>query len=81
MKSEITGKVVETLKVRCGVNKPIELSSRLMEDLELDSMGLLALAVSLENHYRVTLQEDPEQPPQTVGEVVDLVQSRIGNNK
>ena len=77
MTTEVTEKVLETLKVRCGVQKPIQASSKLVEDLELDSMGMLALAVALENHYRVTLQEDPENPPVTVQEVVDLVAERI----
>ena len=77
MTTDVTEKVFETLKVRCGVQKQIELSSRLMEDLELDSMGMLALAVALENHYRVNLQEDPENPPETVQEVVNLVVERI----
>ncbi len=37
----------------------------------------MALAVGLENHYRVKLQDDPGQPPQTVGEIVDLVQQTL----
>lgn len=44
-----------------------------MEDLELDSVGLLCLAVGLENHYRVKLEENPEEPPATVEDVVNLL--------
>lgn len=71
--------VIETLKGPCGVKKSILPESRLHEDLELDSMGMLALAVGLENRFRVRLEEDPANAPQTVGELVKLLQQRLGD--
>ena len=49
----------------------------MVEDLELDSVGLLCLAVGLENRYRVKLEENPEEPPATVADVVDLLEKAL----
>lgn len=64
-----------------GVNSPIEAASRLSEDLKLDSMGMLALAVGLENRFKIKLGEDPESPPQTVADVVELLGQRLGTGE
>ncbi len=65
----------------CGVQQhphhPIGIETRFQEDLELDSMGLLTLAAEVENHWQVYLDEPPEHPPQTVGELVALIVQRI----
>jgi len=50
---------------------------RLQEDLGLDSMGLLALSVEIENYYRIHLNEDIAQPPQTLGELAKLIEQRL----
>lgn len=69
--------VEQVLRGPCGVRAEITAESRLAEDLHLDSMGMLALAVGLENRYRVRLEENPEQPPETVSEVVALLERRV----
>ena len=61
----------------CGVGDSIQPGSHLFDDLGLDSMGLLALAVSLENEHKIRLDEDADSPPQTVNEVLDLLQLRL----
>ncbi len=66
--------VLKVLRGPCGVVAEVAEGSRLAEDLQLDSVGLLALAVSLENHYKVRLPDNPTDPPQTVGDVLDLLQ-------
>lgn len=74
---EVMSVVVETLRGPCGVREPITGESRLQEDLELDSMGMLALAVGLENRFRVKLEEDPKNVPATVDELVSLLSRRL----
>ncbi len=73
--------VLETIKNllldECGVETPISEQAQLDLDLGLDSVGMLALAVGLENHYRIRLEEDAQQPPRTVGELRDLVLTRL----
>ena len=52
-------------------------ASRLQDDLGLDSMTLLSLALEVENFLGCALEEDPENPPLTVGELIELVVERL----
>lgn len=72
--------VAKTLKGACGVREPISAQSRLVEDLGLDSMGMLALAVDLENRFKLKLEEDQAHPPETVSDVVTLLRTRLGTS-
>jgi hypothetical protein len=40
-------------------------------------MALLTLAVAAEDHFHIHLEEDPESPPQTLGDFVALVEQRL----
>ncbi|MBI3926920.1 MAG: hypothetical protein HY319_15395 [Armatimonadetes bacterium] len=77
MNQEIYGKIERILREECRVTADIRPESRLAEDLGLDSMGILTLALELENDYRIQLGEDPDDPPQTLAEVVRLVRERL----
>jgi acyl carrier protein len=48
---------------------------RLVEDLELDSLKSLTLALEVENHFRVCLDEDAAIV--TVGDLVRMIQERL----
>jgi acyl carrier protein len=52
-------------------------ASRLQDDLGLDSMTLLSLALEVENFLGCALEEDPEHPPLTVGALIELVVTRL----
>jgi acyl carrier protein len=67
----------QTLRQQCRVTVPIAADTRLREDLGLDSLALLTLAVAAEDHFRICLNENPESPPATVGEFVALVEARL----
>ena len=54
---------------------PLSLSQRLVEDLELDSIRMLTLAVEVEDRFRVILPEDLGAELRTVGDLVGLVRS------
>jgi len=58
--------VLEILRVHCRIEGPVEPTARLREDLGLDSVGILTLMVELENALQKTIQENPENPPETV---------------
>lgn len=75
--SEIEHKVIQILREHCNVTKTITSKTRLAQDLNLDSVGLMTLALEVENSYELILGEDPNHPPQTVGEIVELVQKRL----
>jgi len=55
---------------------PIDETDHLVADLGIDSLGAIVLAVGLENHFRVRLQEQDAGPLATVGDLVRLVQQR-----
>lgn len=75
--STILADVVAILRTSCRVEREtFSPEDRLQEDLGLDSMGLLSLALEVENHFRLMLDESPESPPRTLGELVDLIRLR-----
>jgi acyl carrier protein len=47
---------------------------RLVEDLELDSLKLLTLAVEVENHFRICLDEEDEMAIETVADLVRIIE-------
>jgi acyl carrier protein len=69
--------VEETLRKECRVQAPLSPTTHLRRDLGLDSMALLTLAVAAEDHFHIHLEEDPESPPQTLGDFVALVEQRL----
>jgi len=50
---------------------------RLVEDLALDSIRLLTLAVEVENRFRVCLDEEDEEAIATVGDLVAAVGRKL----
>lgn len=80
-RQELLSETSQLLTSACGVQETITESSRLGEDLHLDSVGMLSLAVNLENRYRVRLVDDPSSPPETVGDVLDLLQQALRGAK
>lgn len=57
---------------------PFTPEMRLVEDLRLDSVRLLTLAVEVENRFRVLLDEVDEAGIETVGDLVALVRRKLG---
>jgi hypothetical protein len=49
--NDIFEPIERILREHCAVQEKITLDSRLQEDLGLDSMGLLTLALESENHF------------------------------
>jgi acyl carrier protein len=52
---------------------------RLIEDLELDSLKALTLAVEVENRFRVCLDPEIEAMIITVGDLVDMVRRELAH--
>lgn len=50
---------------------------RLIEDLELDSLKLMTLAMEVEDHFEILLDEKDERSVHTIGDLVDLVRSKL----
>ena len=52
--------------------------ARLVDDLELDSVDAVALAVRLEEETGIALEEEALKAMRTVGDVVGVVGERLG---
>jgi len=51
---------------------------RLVEDLRLDSVRMMTLAIEVENRFRVLLDEADEGRIETVGDLVAIVRRKLG---
>ncbi|MEO6193462.1 MAG: acyl carrier protein [Thermoanaerobaculia bacterium] len=79
MSSEaILAGVAEVARVHLGWEDPLTPDMRLVEDLRLDSIRLLTLAVEVENRFRVRLDELDEGGIETVGDLVATVKRKLG---
>lgn len=56
---------------------PVTAQSHLLQDLALDSLGLMTLAVGLEDRFRVKLGEEDAGGIETVGDLARLVARRV----
>ena len=60
---------------------PLAPRMRLVEDLELDSIRLLTLAVEVENRFRVRLDEADDAAIETVGDLVRTVAGKLAERR
>ncbi|MGA9520665.1 MAG: acyl carrier protein [Myxococcaceae bacterium] len=56
---------------------PVGPDSHLVRDLQLDSLGLLTVAVGLENRFKIQLREEDALGLRTAGDLARLVQLRV----
>ena len=64
-------------KEKIGWTGRLEPSMRLVEDLRLDSIRNLALAVEIENHFRISIEEEEEDALVSVGALVEVVVRKL----
>ncbi|MBR4867596.1 MAG: acyl carrier protein [Clostridia bacterium] len=57
--------------------KELNEETRLIEDLGMNSIGLLYMAMSVENTFNIQFQNTDFDHLRTVGDVVMLIESRI----
>jgi acyl carrier protein len=67
---EILAAIEEVARGELGYEGRLEPGLRVVEDLRLDSLGLLTLAMEIENRFDVTLDEID---PASIERVADLV--------
>ena len=73
--ARILVEIAEVARVHLGWTGELRPEMRLAEDLELDSLKGLTLALEVENHFRVCL--DDEQQILTVGDLVRSVREGL----
>lgn len=76
-RDEILRGVGEVAREQVGFDGPLEPGMDLVEDLALDSIRLLTLAVEVENRFRVCLDEEDEAAITTVGDLVAAVERKL----
>jgi acyl carrier protein len=68
---DVLAGIAEVARKHLGWEGRLSPELRLVEDLELDSLKMLTLALEVENHFRVCL--DPEAGIETVGDLVAAI--------
>jgi acyl carrier protein len=74
---QILAGIAEVASVHLGWHDTLEPTTRLVEDLELDSLRGLTLAVEVENRFRICLDPEVESELETVGDLVAAVRAAL----
>ncbi len=74
-RGEILEGIAEVAQLHLGWTGRLHPTMRLVEDLELDSLKTLTLALEVENHFRVCL--DQEAGIETVDDLVSAIQEHL----
>lgn len=69
--------IAEVAREHVGWHGELSAGMRLVEDLRLDSLRLLTLAVEVENRFRVALDEEDEAGIESVGDLVAVVHRKL----
>lgn len=72
----VLAEIRRVLREELGLERVAQPRDDLVADLQLDSVGLLTLVVSLENRFRIVLSEEAAATVRTVADLVALVESR-----
>lgn len=83
--SDIRSQVLETLRRvaarELDHRRPVEPATSLRDDLRLDSLGMIVVAVALEDRFRVKLREEDGGELATVADLCDLVARRVAERE
>jgi acyl carrier protein len=74
---EILAAIAEVARAHLDWRGPVEPGMRLVEDLELDSLRRLTLAVEVENRFRIKLEPEDEAGLETVADLVAAVSRKL----
>jgi acyl carrier protein len=76
-RAEILAVIEEIAHDRVGWTGIASPELRLVEDLALDSIRLLTLAIEVEDRFRVCLDEEDEAEIRTLGDLADTVARKL----
>lgn len=77
-KDEIFAQVTAILTEQFEVNAEIEMSSHFVEDLNLDSLDLVELVMTLEEKLGKEISDEEAEGLKTVGDVVRFIEDKAG---
>jgi acyl carrier protein len=78
MTDDILSQIRQLARDRLALTVDVLPESRLIEDLGLDSLRLQALAIEVENHYRIILEPEDEEAILTVSDLVATIDRKLG---
>jgi acyl carrier protein len=76
---ELIGGIRQVLREQLGWEGALGPDTRLIEDLELDSVRQLTLVVGLEDWFEVCLEEGDEEGVETVADLVEVLRRRLAS--
>jgi acyl carrier protein len=76
-RARLLAEIAEIAREKVGWTGPVSPELRLVEDLALDSLRLLTLAIEVEDHFRVCLDEMDEEEIETLGDLADTVARKL----
>jgi acyl carrier protein len=79
--ARVLAEIRRIARVELEYSGEVILAQRLHEDLKLDSMAMIIVAVGLENAFRVKLGEEDAPTILTVEDLVRLVVRRVGESE
>ena len=81
LSAEVLNEIRSVARDELGHVGPIEPAQALRGDLALDSMGMILVAVALENRFRIRLHEEDAETLGTVSDLVALVCRRVAEQR
>ena len=72
-REDVYNKICELLKPYNPKNRPIEMSSGIMSDLEVDSTAVFDIIMGLEDHYDISIPMEMVSDIKTVGELTTAI--------
>jgi acyl carrier protein len=69
--------IAEVAREHLAYDGPLALDARLIDDLRLDSIRLLTLAVEVENYFQICLDPEDDAAIETVGDLVAAVGRKL----
>lgn len=78
LEARVLAEIQKIARTELEYSGDVPVNARLKEDLHLDSMAMIVVAVGLENAFRVKLQEEDAGDIRTVADLVQLVVKRVG---
>ena len=78
---KVWDEIVRLAREEGGWQGPLEPAMHLVEDLELDSIQLLSLAVAVEDRFLIELDEADEAEIATLGDLCRLVEAKLAGRE
>ena len=74
---EILHAIAGVARDKLELDGELRCDMRLVEDLQLDSIRLMTLAMEVEDHFEICLDEEDEEAIMTVADLVDTVRRKL----